>query len=156
MTHCPAAPVGSQCGGQIVTRSCSACCAVALSSVCPCYRSASLKVLEASVMRSATDRCVLHATAPHQKINISLPIFCFITGAKSSARGFQSCNSVTLITSALSQVIHCSSTVCLSVSVKCRLRVLLISTLEPWQSAPLRSAMSARPQQLEDTSTEIH
>ena len=66
-----------------------------------------------SVMRSATDGCVLHATAPHPKINISLPIFCFITGAKSSARGFQSCNSVTLITSALSRVIHCSNTVCL-------------------------------------------
>lgn len=50
--------------------------------------------------RHATDRCVLHATEPVSEINISLPIFCFITGAKRRARGSPSCNNVTLITSA--------------------------------------------------------
>ena len=141
-----AAEVGCQCGGQILTRPCSAGCAVGLpwkvnmSPLCQSYRQVSLKVLETSVMRSATDRYVLHVTAPHQKINISLPIFCFITGAKSSARGFQSCNSVTLITSALSRVIHCSSTVCLSVC-QCQVPSLCSSYFHPGALAKRASSL---------------
>lgn len=44
----------------------------------------------------------MHCTPlrPVSEINISLPIFCFITGAKRRARGTPSCNNVTLITSA--------------------------------------------------------